>query len=1225
VASILNWSNAQTMGQQARQVEAAANEVYPYGEEKYNKYRTFAMAHFEKHNIPIDIPSYSLCGERLGTAILTEESPAEFEERFSILETPFASIRKHLRSPDLSNVVTTTTTKTNINNTMPAKTIRSAFMTTLFKTHDIADLIMTPAFSQMACYGKGQALQVTSIALKDKSKAMSIPRNSPSFWAYLEFLTNTSIDMDQDVLASYEEFCKQWEKIDEEMCHTKSTKWQKNLYYLLAKDSRFRFSALQEWATDKPLPDSMEGKVVGHHHACVKCGELYYHAHSLKHVMHKQFDNQCTNSDCEWYQGDKPDPRKVISYPSFNNSLDEMRDARKALLELNKMDLEFAVINIVRGVLTDHSELLCKANLSKPIVSWYRFGTLGKEEKYMNKLIAKLGLTPQVKEKFEVILPGFIAKSGAESWDRLEAGETGETSLPMANGPATGVVPKAGSTAGATGHAAVDPTVNQTAASGAEVSQPAAVGTGSALGETVLTTFGGLPTEFLQMGGFVNSLLAYAYNPVALNTIPISSDTLEFAVLYSWDINPFSMDCVGPYAHAWASLHQRFAGSFNVGIQVASTTAIVGKLGIYHLPTGTSLPKNITRANMEVFDKVIIDLAMPSSDQLLVRPSNNKWFYIDRKNQYEDWGKIVVIAYTRISNTLGGSTSPPIYPTICLGEDAVYTLPILSEASDIPFDIPPVPPMGTFMYTEGHNVDPLYFPNDKKANFTDDGALRPDWMTTSGRVRAEPSNVKYENIMNFYWGRRFPEGDTYAGEQHAIGFANSNPNRYALDFALKDGKTAFDGLHSIAPEAKIGKTYNKQNNEGIGGTDQYAQVFPEELKIETISYIAADFEVQQEPGTAPWFGAFQNQDEETPTEVNIVQYSDSPASLRVRLVTREGKLPRTKFFEIRAEGLGLQSAANIEAPTAESLHNPARYETGPEVPSTEFKRQIPDISLLKAVVCNSSLPTTGQNVPPGFRLLLFWDNEDKDNWVGLPAVMPGIQGITTAMSAKQQEFKDQVRAFLDRTRSMSYVLRATSAASSMGLDILVNQYGAFVYDPDMEYGVIPTKTDYFYMRYLSSDRSREWITLDRPTTGLFASRISVTRRHAGFLLDDGQPKVATMENQPLGDSLDGGAGTMAAGVIGGLFSGVGQGLSAWTDREFQREMMRTKFAQDKVMQQRSLSTQAMMNARTNQAREYAAKHAADAQEWSADRAAKAQVEVANLRVIGGNNVATTFG
>jgi hypothetical protein len=1219
----------------------ASVEVFPYGEEVYNTYRTNCMRHFKAMNIPVDIPSYAQTSERLGTAILTKEHPAEFEERF-LLESSVASVKKQTRSVDLKHVVKT---KQAPNTTMPAKTIKTAFIKTLMTSADIADLILTPEFAEMAAYGARQLLPTATVTLKDKSRVMSVPRNTPSLWSYIEFLTNSSIEMDRSTIASFAEFCKQWEKVNMDNCHTQSTKWLKNIYYLFAKDSRFSFDELKKWTHDDANKDSLDsGSMQGHFHACVLCGELYHHTHSLRNKIHKQFPNQCTNNECEWFQGEETDLLKVVSYKAKSDRFAEVRWARQLLIATDSLDVAFAMISLTHGNLTPTAELICRAGLSKAVRRWFKNQILGEDQLYVERLMSKYGRT----ENMSIMFPGYFETEDAMAVDHLDSAPAGDI-LPMAN-TAGGKAPTGAGTGPTTsnqsGHSATDITSNLSAAGTAEVVQPAAVTTGAAANDTILTSFGGLPVDMLPMGGYVNSLLAFVYNPIPLATIAISADTVEYATLYSWKINPFSEECVGPYTKKWADMHDRFAGGFYVGLQVSTSSVIIGKIGIYHVPSGVTLPTNMTRTNMEIFDHTIIDLYAPSSNQLHVRPTTQDKFFVTKATQYQDWGQIIVMAYTAVSNVIGGAaaTAPPVYPTICCTEDAVYSLPILTDAGEQPYDIPPVPPMGTFFTTEGHNVDPLYFPNTQKAVVTADGVLSPQWMTTSGRVKTEVSTSKGENQMSFYWGDRWGKS-TYASQQSKIGNDNSNPHRYELEFVPEGDTVKFTGIRSIAPEANIGRTYNANNSTGLAGTDQYAQVFKEEEKIETINYISADFKLMPEPNSAAWWGAFDNQGTETPTEVKITQFGDSPSEIRVRQLTREAINQRSKFFEIRAQNLGVSSGANIPAPVKESLKNPAGFGQGPEVSSDEFNRKVPDISLLTAVVCNSSLPTTGQNVPPGYRLISFWDDTDVDNWFGLPAVLPGVQGITAPMSAKGAEFKKAVKIYLDRTQTKSYVLRVTSTASSMTFDILVNQFGAFVFNPEQAYGVIPTKTDSFYTRYLSSDRSQDWMAISRPSEGLFQSRISITRKHPGFMLDHGNfdyvsdlPEDTLDSGLQIGsiyagraysdllpeDFLDSGLqGGLAIG--GGLLTGIGQGMTAWSDRSFQKEMQRNRFAQEKKMQASSLAAQTAMNNRTNEAREYGSRKSADAQEYSANRTAQGRVEAEHIRVIGGNNVSTIFG
>nr|QYV43051.1 MAG: polyprotein [Picornavirales sp.] len=1230
VGSILNWSNATNPHQQARQIEAAAMEVFPYGEEIYNTYRTSCMHHFKKLNIPVDIPSYTQTSEWLGTAIMTKEHPAEFQERF-LLESSTASVKKQLRSIDLTNVVKT---KPQSAITMPSSTLRSAFIKTVKETTDIAQLMTTPEFHEMANYGAYIPLPAATVALKDKSRVMSVPRNTPSLWAYLKFLSNYDIDMDKKTAASYQSFCEQWSKVDEKnWMHTRTTMWLKNIYFLLAKDHRFNINEFKKWVTDE-YQDTLDTKPKGeqHHHVCVKCGELYFHTHPMRHAKHEQFPNQCTNRDCIWFQGTNTHILNVISHQVATDKFAEQRWAKQVICDEDHLDIEFGIIGLFNGTLTNTAELLCRAGLAKPIVQWKNTKQLSSSSKeYIRKLVQKHGRNQIV----ETMFPGLFREEvthkvkGDRAYtvvkDVMDSAPAG-TILPL-NPPSSGGAnpgpPTAASgstTSVPTGHAAVDLTANIQEGNQAEVVQPAAVSTGAAANDTILSTFGGLPTDMLQVGGYVNSLLAFVYNPVPLATIPVSADTLEYATLYEWKINPWDLDGVGPYIYKWAKNHDRFAGGFKIGVQVSTSAVIIGKLGIYWIPSGVSVPAKKTRTNMEYLPHTVIDLFSPSSNQLEVRPTTEDKWFITRKTKDQDWGKVIIMAFTAVTNVIGGdsATAPPVYPTICLMEDSVYTVPVMDEdPDDHAYDIPPTPPADTFFVTEGHNKDPTYFPNEnRKPEVTNDGYLRPQWMTTSGRVRTEPSDVSGENQMSFYWGSRFTTvAPGYAQAQQVIGVENQNHNRYQLNF---DDELKFSGLSSIADEAVIGRSYNVQNSQQLAGTDQYAQLFKDEVQVDTINYIANDFRVWADNKSAPWWGAFENQGAQTPTQVKIVQFGDSPVELKVRQLSKTSS--KSRFYEIRASNLGVQSGANVVSPTDDYLKNPAGFMQGPENPDTlqRVDRKVPEISITSAVVCNQSLKTTGATIPPGYRLVTFWDQNDPDNWFGLPAVLPGVRGITTPMGKKGADFKTEVQNYLERTNTKSYVLRIASYDSSMAFDMIVNTYGAFIFSPEHEYTVIPTSTQYFFTRYLSSDRNQDWVPIARPSEGLFQSRLSITRSHPGFVLGKDLAPIASQQDLPK-DTMD---SSVIGSILGGAAMGVGQGLSSWADMSFQKEMQRNQFTQQSKMQKNYLGAQTAMNTRTNEAREYAAKHAADAQEWSANRNAQANVEAARARIVGGNRVST---
>eukprot|EP01084_Bolivina_argentea_P039431 72875_1 len=1239
IGSMLNWSSTSDPIQQARQVEASAMEVFPYGRKKYDQYRTFSMRHFKNLNIPIEIPPYDQTSEWLGTAIMCKEHPAELEERFLLESSSLSSSQKTLRSPDLSLVIPTDPNKST---KMPFHAARSAFVQKIKTAKNLNELTTSSQFVEMAMVGTAYDVVPAEVKLKDKTKKPSVPRNTPTFWTYLAFRINKN-DIAPAIVAHYEHFIKEWETVDPGNCHTPALKQLKNLQYLLSMDiTSFKFDLLREWTVDVAVrrrsprrPDYPNGLSVKetekvetgyHRHICIQCGCYYYHVHRMNTIHHRQHADQCPNTECTWYQGEDVTPLKVVSYPVKVTQKNRDRAVDRTMI-MDIMDVKFAKIAIMAGKLTESAQILCEAGLSEPLYMWHgeRVHISAAQE------IETLDWKYEGNTRLEILFPNF-SRSGPH-WncerDVPNSAPVGEL-LPMSapnKGGESASSGRASSAAPSGGGSTLNPTVDVQAPVGAETVQPAAVTSGAAASDTVLTPFGGMIPDTLALGGFANSILAYVYEDIPQATIPVSAATVEYAKLYSWQLNPWDAAAVGPYISAWANMHDRFVGGFRINLQVASAAVILGKIGIYYLPAGTKEPVPRTRTTMAIFPHTVIDLYSPSSNGIEVRPTTADQFYISKATATRDWGQIIIMAYTAISNVMSAetaATAPPIYPTIALTPDSIYAFPLLEAPTPPPVTVPPIPPMGTLPVTEGHNVAPRYFSNGYKPTITKEESLMPEWMATSGRMTTTPTVAERgDNQVSFYWGQRFPENvPAYPGfmtSQLVIASKNLNKYRYYLDY---DENKKFIGLRSVVPQATIGRSYNVSNDEKLAGTDQTAQKFFRETKIETINYIVTGVRVWNDPDAAPWWGCFTQADNtETPWPVRLEQFGESPAALKVRMLTLDDK-SQHRFYELQAANIGVKSGSNTPTPKTEGLENPALFRQGPEVPFPGVPDKVPkrfptEVSVTKSLVCDQTLPTTGGIVPSGFKLITWWDPKDKDNWLGLPAVLRGVRGVTTPMTEEGFGFLAKSQAFLMKTRTQSYVLQMVSYDSSAVADILINKHGSFIYTPDFDYGVVPTFVDEFFFRLLSTDRHQEWSPINSPTPGLFQSRLTLSRAHSGFVLPGtNEPsQVASMR-----DTLN--SATAGAAVFGGMFSGLGQGLSSVADMRFKKEMQRNEFGQETAMQNRFLSTQTKMNERTNEAREYAASRSGRAQEYSATQNASAIVNSARTRVVAGNTVST---
>lgn len=508
----------------------------------------------------------------------------------------------------------------------------------------------------------------------------------------------------------------------------------------------------------------------------------------------------------------------------------------------------------------------------------------------------------------------------------------------------------------------------------------------------VMETLGGMDTLLISRGSFMNSILAPVLDPAPILTIDVGTTTAEGTILYQERFDPWNAAFVGPWVQVWANLHSRFAGSIELTLEVASAATIVGKIALYYIPTGVSL-KNPTRTKLHAFEHVIVDLYSPSAQKLVVRPSSSSKFYMEYADREADWGQVVVMAYTSISNTFGANVSPPVILNAALGPDAIFSLPSFITTPDTSTEtnvpLPPVPDPTLRLLIDG--ADPVF----------------------------DPSLVQvFENFVDPVTIKTGPTGNasTYL-------FHGTHPLEVPTSVWIlpKASEYSFDTLgHTI-----VGKIND------ISSFDIYRPTHPTDTPFEndsTISYNGAvAVQVLDSVVTHP-FLVDQNGN-------NLVKMEVSPrAAIGSYTILSNASSAKAKQFFTQAYRLdgvvfrivpGTQKGAQVYVspnitlnltPSGAPIANKASF----------YRRPV--------------APTEG--VPPGFQTVIL---DDGKFFGGVPASLPRLVGNTVPPNKATIDYAKACKTYCERNGLKRFVLRGQSADGSAVVHLLCSPRGIFVY------------------------------------------------------------------------------------------------------------------------------------------------------------------------------------
>jgi len=834
-------------------------------------------------------------------------------------------------------------------------------------------------------------------------------RNHCTFWQAL-----LSLDPRDDIKAYAGKFVKAWENIVLTDDDTKVFKWNKNLYYALAK-KKFSWKELQAWASDvvTPLTDNLEAltletKEAPHMHQCTACYRHYIHSHHFTREYHPHRKGDCPNSECAHFQG------------------------------------------VEQAVKTRRAR-------SKPLTLLF---------------------------------------------DKMEVGEgTGDIGEKVTTKVASG---STGTTQ--------DLTADFGSALAVSAIDPPAVGiNNSVAAPVVLTAAGGMTPDLLSLGGFINSAYVQAFKDTPLATISVGTGTAEGTLLWDFPLNPFSKD-LGPYISLISQNHSRFNGSFVFTPVCASSSIMIGLVGLYWVPKGMELdfvdgtiPR--TRENMAHLQHVTIDLSQSSTQSIEVRPTSRNSFYCERGYDDEVWGHIWMIAYTSVANAVGGTVSPPLWVNVRLGNDAHFAAPMFREITSSEVVVPPTPPEGSF-YTDGNGVFEASIP------------ATPGWITDVKGAMTNPDAVQYcsgvlynknyvpEDNNDYYAielrdvSMDLDEYITYYKPESKLLFGNWEENgvlkairtvtkpigRQALDDPYLSNVLHEYGFDSIRKGTRINLI------EHIADTTGLTMVEPFELTYDNTVYEVGlamngttsviEYDLQSDPGEPSWSG---------------------------------------RFAKIICRGVKLNTQVNA----LQKAGNPGRFQA--RIPSNLITRV-------------TALPTASK-APAGYRLLRTYSSGRK---LPMSSVLRGNTGVTVPIYDNLQEkaWAEDIVSYLEAIKKIdgAVVMSATAPNGLTNFEFLYNKHGCYVYDPTSMYRTIQSAFSTFSFR-LKRTTSVPWPILLPLNFDDWINR-EVTNRS---FMNKPVFKVEKMG----GDRLE----ALAIGLAGaGALSGIGEGLGTYFSMKMQRQL-----------------------------------------------------------------------
>nr|QYV43054.1 MAG: polyprotein [Picornavirales sp.] len=1120
ISSTLCYSESSDPSVQLMQIENAAPEVYAHGIEAYQAYRKYAYALSKFYNLAINVPSYERCGYELWAAIMTKES-TEIHERMPSVVVKRNNLKPLSQSLEMSpqNYVRT----------------RSAFTDALAAATSYRALRATSAYADFIKISMTKPF--TSQTVKFGTRECRIfPRNAPVFWGFCHLRMNLPSDGNIELPITREE--------EKNACDA-------GTQVLESWDSFFANEDFKENGLPKSIPPSKLAS---------------YDMHVTPYFFLKdglQGVDKYWDSIKFWALDGGQKIDKAEAAPKRPASSPTAAPPPKMKWNLVKMeetpDLHFHNCTHCFRPYGHYHKFSYKNHPQYAKQCPYRdCSSFGLDKTRSFALIAQVDDPISVCELKAI--PGQELTGCIPPWKSWNDGEDEfmEVDIAQMDPSGSNVSPPGGESmskvSGGTGQA-MQPFAEDasTALTSSAENPPVLSGGTGAAPEEVFQNLGGFTVDTIHRGGFANSALAACYAPCPLSTLDIGVDTVENTILDRYNINPWDPNFAGPFIAQWASLHQRFAGSFKMSLHVASAGTILGKVGIYYVPGDCVLPDVPTRQSMVVFQHVIVDLQQPSSEAIVIRNSNRTEFYLDRDNT-DNRGQIIIMAYTSVANTYGAKIMPPIYPSIMLAEDAMFFLPYasLKKKSIGPSteSIPPIPPTGTdiFLVTEGKNY-PMTVPNTitmglrlENTTFVANHAL------TSGvsRIPKYPVETVHENELAFRWGAWKDTSSKTWKEAITNKFGSSLLEGYARRAAEGKGTPpACDTINTMEVPYDFERVTPEPDDTTYQGFSHTNALFPSPVQS-TAKYLVG-------------YAAPDNGD------VDFGRYTaDGGAELIIKPVFNSNEA--TLIHDILVDPA---HPSNKNADRFKLLFTDVPLSMGTEqdgnTPGGDFKHNVnyTKFKAARSCVCTQSFPANGGTIPPGYKLVHWFEKDDITSFpFGVSGVQKGITGPTHCPTKNWNDFFEAAKKYLDSNDLASYQLRGATVNGQTAVFLLFNHSGIWAYDvPD--YSISVSERSAFQWFLESTHKTAEWPILQRCSVMAFQTRM-----------------VGGNPNNPQGDR----AQSMAMGAAAGLLSGLGNSISSFQNHQWDLEMQRNQFGNQNKMQMAALANSRTLTEMNNKAR-----------------------------------------
>jgi len=239
ISAALRYSNTKDREQQLEQLESQAREIFPYGEAVYNRYLKTVRKFAEDNKLEFDILPYKAMSDVLWAAIRLEEPGEKLVESYG----NWKSLRFTTKSPLLVFKKELFYTEEEMASEKSIKVTGRLFLQQLMASDSIENFSRLPIVTDYLNATRAMPLIETEVKRKGDSsfKRPVWLRNHCTFWQAL-----LSLDPRDDIKAYADKFVKAWENIVLTDDDTKVFKWNKNLYYALAK-KKFSWKELQAW------------------------------------------------------------------------------------------------------------------------------------------------------------------------------------------------------------------------------------------------------------------------------------------------------------------------------------------------------------------------------------------------------------------------------------------------------------------------------------------------------------------------------------------------------------------------------------------------------------------------------------------------------------------------------------------------------------------------------------------------------------------------------------------------------------------------------------------------------------------------------------------------------------------------------------------------------------------------------------------------------------------